>query len=100
MLGLRNFSSSLSITSEQAMLVRGDRRDGSYGSVRSRTDCAKDLWRNLPPIRLSACGPNQTQTFFQTSCVMRHFRWKLRMNGAFHQVTLLQETQLLRQHTL
>jgi hypothetical protein len=31
---------------------------------------------------------------------MQHPWWKLRMNGSLHQLALLKETQLLRQHTL
>src|SRR5271154_2038777 len=41
----------LLITCVRAPLAKGDRRDGSFGSVGWRSGCAKDLWQNLLPIR-------------------------------------------------
>src|SRR6266849_1242023 len=69
---LVNFHRSLSITCVRAPLGQGDRRDGSCGSVGWRSDCAKHLWRNLPPIRPSAYGPNRTKTLFQTPSALQH----------------------------
>src|SRR5882757_11100233 len=63
---------SHSISCVRASLGRGDRRDGSCGSVRRRSDCAKDLWRNLLPIRPSVSGSNRTTTFSQTPSAIQH----------------------------
>src|SRR4030095_8747410 len=65
---------SVSITCVRAPLGRGDRKDGSCGSVGWRNDCAKDLWRNLPPIQQSASGSNRTKTLFQTPSAIQHSR--------------------------
>src|SRR5258708_36115464 len=41
-----------------------------------------------------------TERFPKLGEFIFHLWWKLRMNGSLHQLALLKETQLLRQHTL
>ncbi len=42
----------------------------------------------------------RTERFPKLGEFIFHLWWKLRMNGSLHQLALLKETQLLRQHTL
>jgi hypothetical protein len=42
----------------------------------------------------------RTERFPKLGEFIFHLWWKLRMNGSLHQLARLEETQLLRQHTL
>ena len=42
----------------------------------------------------------RTERFAKLGEFIFHLWWKLRMNGSLHQLALLKETQLLRQHAL
>src|SRR6266849_566649 len=64
------FDRALLITCVRGPLVQGDRRDGWYGLIGWRSDCAKHLWRNLLPTRPNASGANRTRTLFQTPSVI------------------------------
>jgi len=88
---------------------------GSFFSCASPNDKLKTLKRfsslsRLIPGRFAGLGEGhrpiderlhrRTEGFPKLGEFIFHLWWKLRMNGSLHQVALLKETHLLRQHTL